>query len=94
MFTISYPIADIPLAEVKLGQLGSWLNRRNLHPVAMFQATARAYYRWLNAYHFPKYASYPIFFFQFIAMSSTFYYFLYYPKMLSKYNSLFYIDYN
>lgn len=36
--------ADIPLAEVKLGELGSWLGRRQVTGIP--SAVSRAFWRW------------------------------------------------
>ena len=83
--TLSHP-ADTPLAEVKLNELSKWINRRNVHPVAMAQALSRTYQRFLRRYAQPKYASPTIYFFQFVFATSTLFYFLNYPKSLSKYH--------
>lgn len=53
---IFYGKRDIPLAEVKMNELGSWLRRRNKSPRAMVQAISRAYWRWNHKYVLPKYS--------------------------------------
>ncbi|XP_045476554.1 putative ATP synthase subunit f, mitochondrial [Harmonia axyridis] len=49
-----YGKQDIPLAQVKLGELGSWFGRRNKSPQAMASAIGRAYWRWQHKYVQPK----------------------------------------
>merc|ERR1712121_409877 len=45
-----YGKADVPLGQVKLGELGSWFSRRSYSPQAMLAATMRGYWRWANKY--------------------------------------------
>jgi F-type H+-transporting ATPase subunit f len=49
-----YGKADTPLSQVKLGDLGSWLARRNKTPPAMVAAVSRAWWRWQHKYVQPK----------------------------------------
>ena len=65
-----------------MNEIVSWLNRRNVHPFAMWQAMGRAYYRFTHRFVEPRYASPVRFFFQVITMSSIFFYMLNYPKNL------------
>lgn len=74
------------MADVKLNQLFAWINRRNAHPVAIAQATSRAYYRFIRRFAQPKYASVSMFGFQFIALLSIAGYIANYPKSLSKFS--------
>ncbi|XP_035228303.1 putative ATP synthase subunit f, mitochondrial [Stegodyphus dumicola] len=39
--SVYYGKKDIPLSEVKIGELGSWLARRNKSPSAMIGAMSR-----------------------------------------------------
>jgi len=48
-----YGKPDTALAQVKLGELGAWLGRRNKSPVAMTQAVSRAWWRWNHRYIYP-----------------------------------------
>ncbi|XP_046916775.2 ATP synthase, subunit F [Dermatophagoides farinae] len=77
-----YGPRDTPLSEVKVNEMVSWLNRRNVHPFAIWQAMGRAYYRFTHRFVEPRYASPVRFFFQVITMSSIFFYMLNYPKNL------------
>ncbi|CAG2104329.1 unnamed protein product [Medioppia subpectinata] len=47
---------DTPLADVKVGELVQWFNRRNVHPVAVFQAMMRAFYRFEHRFVNPRFA--------------------------------------
>uniref|UniRef100_A0A224Y2P4 Putative atp synthase subunit f mitochondrial n=1 Tax=Panstrongylus lignarius TaxID=156445 RepID=A0A224Y2P4_9HEMI len=49
-----YGKPDTPFGQVKLGELGQWLTRRNKTPNAVIAATSRAYWRWLHKYVHPK----------------------------------------
>ncbi|CAG2174372.1 unnamed protein product, partial [Oppiella nova] len=51
-----YGKPDTPLADVKMSELTSWLNRRNVHPVAIFQAVMRSFYRFEQRFVQPRYA--------------------------------------
>lgn len=46
--------ADTPLAQVKLGEIGSWLARRNKTPQAMVATVSRAWWRWNHKYCQPR----------------------------------------
>ncbi|KAL5018137.1 hypothetical protein ScPMuIL_003859 [Solemya velum] len=72
-----YGKADVPLGEVKVGQLGSWLSRRSFSPQAMFNGVCRAQWRWAQKYLLVKKGSFAPFA-QFVVCLSTFYYFLQY----------------
>ncbi|GFV97757.1 putative ATP synthase subunit f, mitochondrial [Trichonephila clavipes] len=52
--SVFYGKKDTPLAEVKVGEVGSWLARRNKSPSAMIAAMSRAYWRWQFKYAQPK----------------------------------------
>nr|CAX71761.1 F-type H+-transporting ATPase subunit f [Schistosoma japonicum] len=41
-----YGKKDIPLMDVKLGQLGDWLSRRSKNPADMFRAFSRFWWRY------------------------------------------------
>ena len=41
---------DIPLAQVKLGELPGWLMRRSKNPIDWSRAIARGWWRWRYAY--------------------------------------------
>lgn len=77
-------IADTPLAQVKVGELSAWINRRNVHPVAIAQSIGRGYHRMLRRYAHPKYASGTIWFFQMVFITSSIGYLMNYPKNISK----------
>ncbi|CAG7837916.1 unnamed protein product [Allacma fusca] len=49
-----YGKPDTKLSQVKLGELGSWLARRNKNPIAMVQAVSRAWWRWNHKFIFPR----------------------------------------
>merc|ERR1711893_40899 len=53
-----YGKVDKPLSEVKLGELTSWVGRRNMHPLAMGRCVGRAYWRWAKAWMLPKRAGF------------------------------------
>ena len=84
-------LADTAFTQLKLNEVGAWINRRNVHPVAIAQAFSRGYQRFMARNIRARYASPWQFFFQSIAISSTFFYFMYYPKCLCKFyhNSIF-----
>lgn len=48
VFCKLFNVADTPLAQVKLGELGAWLGRRNKKPVAMAQAVSRGWFKGFN----------------------------------------------
>ncbi|KAK8405157.1 hypothetical protein O3P69_001614 [Scylla paramamosain] len=47
-----YGKADIPFGQVKLGELGSWVGRRNMSGIP--GAVSRAFWRWNHKYMLPK----------------------------------------
>ncbi|KAF6201203.1 hypothetical protein GE061_005650 [Apolygus lucorum] len=49
-----YGKPDTPFGQVKLGELGQWLNRRNKSPQAIIGAMSRAWWRWQHKYVQPK----------------------------------------
>ncbi|XP_050315206.1 putative ATP synthase subunit f, mitochondrial [Anthonomus grandis grandis] len=49
-----YGKADVPFGQVKLGEIGGWLARRNKNPRALVSAVSRAYWRWSHKYVQPK----------------------------------------
>lgn len=51
---IYYGKKDVPLADVKLKQVGDWVGRRNKSPSAIAGAMSRAYWRWNHKYALPK----------------------------------------
>merc|ERR1712168_1641941 len=44
-----YGKPDTPFGQVKLGELGAWLGRREKSPQAIFATGHRAYWRWAAA---------------------------------------------
>ncbi|XP_076345263.1 ATP synthase, subunit F [Tachypleus tridentatus] len=51
-----YGKADIPFGEVKVGELGQWILRRNKSPGAVTGVISRAWWRWQHKYIQPKHA--------------------------------------
>ncbi|XP_073976960.1 ATP synthase, subunit F [Rhodnius prolixus] len=49
-----YGKADTSFGQVKLGELGQWLMRRNKSPNAIIAAISRAHWRWMHKYVHPK----------------------------------------
>lgn len=49
-----YGEQDTPFGEVKIGELGSWLARRDKTPRAILGAVSRAYWRWQHKYVQPR----------------------------------------
>ncbi|XP_050422113.1 putative ATP synthase subunit f, mitochondrial [Adelges cooleyi] len=49
-----YGKPDTPLSQVKLGEFGQWIGRRNKSPQAMIAAISRGYWRWSHKYVQPK----------------------------------------
>lgn len=70
-------IADTPLSEVRLSELGAWLGRRNKSPQAMVAAVSRAYWRWNHKYVLPRYSNFAPMAQFFVVSSLVFYYFNY-----------------
>ncbi|KAM7341948.1 ATP synthase, subunit F isoform 1-T2 [Cochliomyia hominivorax] len=75
-----YGKADVPLGQVKLGELGAWFGRRNKTPSAIAGAMSRAWWRWQHKYVQPKRAGIAPFF-QITAVAMTFFYAINYGKM-------------
>ncbi|OQR75593.1 mitochondrial ATP synthase F chain-like [Tropilaelaps mercedesae] len=75
-----YGKPDTPLSEVRISELGAWLNRRNKTPQAMVAACSRAYWRWQHKYLLPRYTTFaPIA--QALVASSLFFYYINYSKL-------------
>jgi len=72
--------ADVPFGQVKLGEIGAWLGRRNKTPNALAGAVSRAWWRWQHKYVFPKRAGIAPFF-QLTVASMTFFYMINYTKL-------------
>ena len=80
-----FPTADTPLAQVKVGEITSWLARREKSPRAAIAAISRAWWRWNHKYVQPKRAGIaPAF--QIIVGSMIFFYAINYGK-ISKYKT-------
>lgn len=79
-------LADAPLGQVKIGELGAWLGRRNKSPQAMAGAVSRAFWRWQHKYMQPKKAGIAPFL-HVVFGSMIFFYCINYGKM-SKYRIL------
>ncbi|CAI9724369.1 Hypothetical predicted protein [Octopus vulgaris] len=43
-----------PLSEVKIGEITSWVGRRNMSPTGMVRAVNRGHWRWLQNYFLTK----------------------------------------
>merc|ERR1712154_155723 len=72
-----YGKADLPLSQVKLGELGGWLSRRSFTPQAITAGINRAYWRWATKYLLAKRTSVaPLI--QFSSVLGIAYYFLQY----------------
>ena len=56
--SVYYGKKDIPLAQVKLGELPGWLARRSKNPIDWFRAINRAYWGWRFNYFYPKKAGF------------------------------------
>ena len=52
--SVFYGKKDTPLGEVKVGELASWISRRNKSPSAIGGAIGRAWWRWQFKYAQPK----------------------------------------
>ena len=53
--SLYYGKKDVPLGEVKLGQLPAWFARRSMNPIAWSRAVSRAYWRWNLKYAAARY---------------------------------------
>lgn len=71
---------DTPLSQVKLGEIGAWISRRDKNPRAIAGAFSRAWWRWQHKYVQPKRAGIaPML--QLVAGSMIFFYAINYNKM-------------
>ncbi|GAB1609902.1 putative ATP synthase subunit f, mitochondrial [Argonauta hians] len=43
-----------PLGQVKIGEVGSWIGRRNISPSGVVRSVNRAHWRWLQTYFLTK----------------------------------------
>ncbi|XP_064645667.1 putative ATP synthase subunit f, mitochondrial [Lineus longissimus] len=66
-----------PLSEVKVGQIGQWLSRRNYGPQAMASAVSRTYWRWMQKYVLVRKASVAPFVQTAMCLSAFYYFFQY-----------------
>ncbi|KAL3272444.1 hypothetical protein HHI36_013924 [Cryptolaemus montrouzieri] len=80
-----YGKQDIPLAQVKLGELGAWLGRREKTPSAVAGAFSRAFWRWQHKYVQPKRSGIAPFF-QLVVGSSIVFYIFNYGRLTSHRN--------
>ncbi|XP_067672048.1 putative ATP synthase subunit f, mitochondrial [Haliotis asinina] len=72
-----YGKKDIPIGDVKLGEVGSWISRRSFSPQGIFAAISRANWHWAEKYLLVKRGSVaPLV--QVCVGLSVFYYFLQY----------------
>ncbi|KAG8181206.1 hypothetical protein JTE90_013173 [Oedothorax gibbosus] len=69
-----------PLSEVKVGEIGAWIARRNKSPAALAGLFSRAYWRWNLKYASPKKAG-PTVYFQFIIGSVLVFYLINYEHL-------------
>lgn len=53
--SVFYGKKDVPLGQVKLQEVPSWISRRDMTPTAIGRAISRAYWRWNFKYCLPKY---------------------------------------
>ncbi|XP_069692197.1 putative ATP synthase subunit f, mitochondrial [Periplaneta americana] len=74
-----YGTPDTPFGQLKLSEVGAWIGRRNKNPKAMVGALSRAWWRWQHKYVHPKRAGVAPFF-QVVAASMAFFYFINYGK--------------
>lgn len=80
VFLLPSSAADVPLAQVKIAELGAWFGRRNKSPQAMAGAMSRAWWRWQHKYVQPKRAGIaPMF--QLVVGSMIFFYAINYGKI-------------
>ncbi|ESO00582.1 hypothetical protein HELRODRAFT_126823, partial [Helobdella robusta] len=52
-----YGKADTKFTQVKLGEMGQWLGRRNYDPLSMLRCIGRGWTRWQMKWMMPKRAS-------------------------------------
>lgn len=77
---LRFILADTPFTQVKVGEIGAWLGRRNKSPQAVAGAFSRAFWRWQHKYWQPKRAGIAPYF-QAIAASMVFFYAINYGKI-------------
>lgn len=70
----------MPLAQVKLGELGGWLARRNKSPQALTAGLSRAWWRWQHKFVQPRRVTLAPFF-QLVAASSFVFYIFNYHRI-------------
>lgn len=76
------------MSQVKLGEIGAWISRRDKNPRAIAGAFSRAWWRWQHKYVQPKRAGIaPML--QLVAGSMVFFYAINYTKM-RKFDKIFY----
>lgn len=73
-------LADTPLAQTKVGEVGAWLARRDKTPRAVSGAISRCFWRWQHKYCQPKRAGIAPFF-QVVVGSMIFFYAINYGKI-------------
>lgn len=73
-------LADVPLGQVKLAELGAWLGRRDKNPKAMVSAISRKWWSWQHKYVQPKRAGIAPFF-QIVTGAMIFFYVINYGKI-------------
>merc|ERR1712080_637147 len=78
--SVYYGKKDIPLAQVKLGELPGWLARRSKNPIDWSRAVARGWWRWQFNYMQPKRAGFAGVA-QFLVAVPVFFYVLNYEKL-------------
>lgn len=72
--------ADTPFSQVKVGEVTSWLARREKSPKALVGAFSRAWWRWNHKYVQPKRSGVAPFF-QVVTASMIFFYAINYGKL-------------
>lgn len=72
--------ADTPFSQVKVGEVTSWLARRDKSPKALVGAFSRAWWRWNHKYVQPKRSGVAPFF-QVVTASMIFFYAINYGKL-------------
>ncbi|XP_065580322.1 putative ATP synthase subunit f, mitochondrial [Artemia franciscana] len=77
-----YGKADVPLGQVKLGELSQWLGRRNKNPQAVAAAVSRGWWRWQHKYVLPRKGGIAPYI-QLIVGCSIFFYAINYGKMVA-----------
>lgn len=79
-------VADTPLSQVKVGEIGEWIGRRNKSPSAITGAVSRAFWRWQHKYWQPRRAGIAPYY-QAIVGSMIFFYAINYGKISKFENS-------